>query len=128
MSDPATTRLIMFTYAVVAIFVINAIVAVHMKRRDARRAYRAASALEPRRPPRPNPFHLLITFLATAALGTMAWFGFIEERVCIAAGNAPAGQVSKQFITYYLQHHTGAMLGAAIWRYNDHTRRGRRAL
>ena len=114
MSGPATTRFIMFTYAVVAIFV--AIVAVHMKRRDARRAYRAASALEPRRPPRPNTFHLLITFLATAALGTMAWFGFIEERVCIAAGNAPAGQVSKQFITYYLQHHTGAMLGAAIWR------------
>ena len=96
MSGPATTRFIMFTYAVVAIFV--AIVAVHMS------------------PPRPNTFHLLITFLATAALGTMAWFGFIEERVCIAAGNAPAGQVSKQFITYYLQHHTGAMLGAAIWR------------
>jgi hypothetical protein len=53
---------------VVAIFVINAIVAVHMNKRYARRAFRAAYALEPRRPPRTNPFHLLITFLAIAAI------------------------------------------------------------
>jgi hypothetical protein len=68
MSEPATTTFIIFTYAVVAIFVINAIVAVHMNKRYARRAFRAAYALEPRRPPRTNPFHLLITFLAIAAI------------------------------------------------------------